>query len=789
MIGPFSSSRAELEALRAENARLRRLLDLTPEQARPPAAAQTGLFLDRPGPVSAASSGPDKVRFFRTLFAARTDVYATRWENPRTGRSGWSPAAEGGWRKGTNRPYLRLTDRVVEAHLKGEIHLGLYPLLAGDTCHWLAADFDGPSAMLDALAYLKAARALGVPAALEVSRSGIGAHVWIFFTGPVAAATARALGSGLLREAIALRGCMDLAAYDRLFPSQDVLPCSGGIGNLIAAPLQGQSRRQGATVFLDLATLEPHADQWSYLASLHRLSPREVDRLAGRVAPPKTGVAVTRLTPATATGIQPRTAPVVNVRLGAGVAVDMAELSPALLATLKHAASMPNPAFYERQRRRLSTWNVPRFLQSFDETLDGRLVLPRGLSALLTATVAEAGSALEIDDQRAVGTPQQFDLSVNLRDDQAAAVADLVGHDHGVVVAPPGAGKTVIACSLIARHATSTLVLVDRKTLADQWRARLAEHLGVTAGQLGGGRTRLRGTVDVVTLQTLARRDDLPDLTAGYGFVVVDECHQIPAAAFENAVRQIPARRWLGLTATPYRRDELDDLIAMQLGPVRHTVQAPEPGTLAAAAAGGTPDRSVTVHLTDFVYRGDADPSAPGGIAAVYRDLVADEGRNQQVLADVVAALARGRHCLLLTQWTAHVALLADLLRAAGHEPVVLRGGMAAGQRRAALDRLVPDGEPVLVVATGPYVGEGFDCPALDTLFLAAPIAFKGRLVQYVGRVLRPAPGKHVVEVHDYHDAQTGVLASSLRKRAPGYRSLGFPDPSSVRHHPPPRSS
>jgi superfamily II DNA or RNA helicase len=170
------------------------------------------------------------------------------------------------------------------------------------------------------------------------------------------------------------------------------------------------------------------------------------------------------------------------------------------------------------------------------------------------------------------------------------------------------------------------------------------------------------------------------------------------------------------------------------------------------------------------------------------RPLTADEARNQQVLTDVLAALARGRNCLILTQWTAHVAVLAELLRAAGHDPVVLRGGTGAGRRRDALARLRPDDGPLLVVATGPYIGEGFDCPALDTLFLAAPIEFKGRLVQYAGRVLRPAVGKHVVEVHDYHDIRTGVLASSVRKRAPGYRSLGFPDPSTTRHHPPPLS-
>lgn len=770
---------AELGSLRRENARLRRLLKLTDAEAAPARGTQAAWFGKAPGPVDAQSSSQAKLAFYSVLFGARHDVYAVRWENGRTGKSGWMPAVEGGWRKG--RPaadvrHLPLTPEVLAAHLTGDIYIGLYPMLPGDQTCWPAADFDGQAAMLDALAYLKAARTVGAPAALEVSRSGTGAHVWVFFTDPVPAATARQLGTGLVREAIALRGRMDLRCYDRLFPSQDVLP-GNGPGNLIAAPLHGTSRKCGTTVFLDLATLEPFEDQWEYLSTVERLTPTQVTKLASALREPRVGPRVDRARPARSTKTQPNPAPLVHLILDGTVRIPGSELSPSLYATLKHAASTYNPEFYNRQRRRQSTWNVPRIITSYDETLDDHLVLPRGLRDTARRLVEEAGSKVEVDDRRAAGAPLDLSSTFALRSQQQEAVEAVLPHDLGLVVAPPGSGKTVMACAVIAHRSVSTLVLVDRKALADQWRREIADLLGARPGQLGGGRSKLTGVVDIATLQTLARRTDLADELGAYGQVIVDECHHVPAVAFEAAVRVIPARYWVGLTATPYRRDGLDD-IGFQLGPARHTFAHADPDTLE-GATGDRPRPVLVLHATSFRLEYPVDLSLPGAIAGVHRALAEDHARNRQILTDVAEAMGRGRHCLVLAQRTSHVDHLAATLTERGLNPVVLKGGMGAKQRRAAIDHLDSPGSdlPLLVVATGHFVGEGFDCPALDTLFLAGPVSFKGRLVQYAGRVIRSHPGKQTAEVHDYHDIEVPVLAAALSKRAPGYLSLGFSDP------------
>lgn len=417
-------------------------------------------------------------------------------------------------------------------------------------------------------------------------------------------------------------------------------------------------------------------------------------------------------------------------------------------------------------------------MRGYDVTLEDHLVLPRGLRHRVAQIVEQAGSRLDVADDRTDGTEIDLTLAAELTPTQSAAVGDLLAHDDGVLVAPPGAGKTVMACAVIAERAVSTLVLVDRKALAEQWRERIRQFLGIKAGQLGGGRKKLTGVVDVAMLPTLARRADVAELTAGYGHVIVDECHHLAAAAYDHSLKPVAARYWLGLTATPKRRDGLDDLVTWQLGPIRHTLgEAPQDLLNQSGPAPG-PRRVLHVHDTDFTH-GDVDLSEPGTLAAIHAALVTDEARNRQIADDVQSALASGRNCLILVRRVAHVQALSSLLSQRGATPLVLQGGMPTKQRRSVLADLADagPGDGRLVIGTTPFVGEGFDVPALDTLFLAAPISFDGLLVQCAGRVVRAHPGKDVAVVHDYHDVNAPILAASLKRRMPGYRRLGFEIP------------
>ena len=779
----LSEIEAELQTLRAENARLRDLLGLDERASRPapaPAPAKPTLFdtgnaaISKPISVSQTSGAKEKIALFRSLFIGRDDIHALAWKSQGTGKSGWSPSVRGGWAnsKAANREYMPYNDEILERHLAGEVHVGIYPLLLGDTCRLLACDFDGPGWALDALAYLDAAHGNGVSALLERSRSGDGGHVWVFFTGSVGASTARRLGVHLIREAMTVRAELDLASYDRLFPTQDFMP-KGSFGNLIALPLQGECRKRGTTVFLDPATMEPFADQWECLSSVESVSVESLEVLMSKIVDLETGPdARTYRRPRAATSIVEPPA-VITARAGAMLTIDRIGAPPALVAALKHAASLHNPEFYEKERMRFSTWNTPRFIRCYRESV-GELLLPRGLRDTAERIVKEAGSTLKVTDACTDVTPIEVELLATLTSDQVKAVESLVTNDLGMLVAPPGSGKTLVGCGLIGRHRVPTLVIVDRKPLVDQWRERLVTHLDLDAkqiGQLGGGRNKTKGVVDVVMVQSLARRDDVAELTPGYGLVIVDECHHVPAVTFERAVREIPVRRWVGLTATPYRRDGLQAMMAMHCGPVRHSMPAP-----AEAAR----------HSLELIVHETAHESTEDGqhIQTTFRELVEDDVRTAAICKDIDTASKSGRNCLVLTRWTEHLEVLIAALESRDVDVLVLHGQMGKKARAAVLQKLQqPSGrdDGLVLAATASLLGEGFDCPPLDTLFLAFPIKFKGSVVQYVGRVLRPTADKTSVQVHDYVDALVPVLARMHNERRAAYASLGFDVPKRSR--------
>jgi superfamily II DNA or RNA helicase len=766
---------AELVALRAENVRLRGLLGLDDRHAEPTSPWTPVLFDEEkssaaPRPQIDQSSAPeDKVALFRSLFAGRDDVYALRWDNERTGKGGWGPAVRGGWSNARrpDRELLPYTDEVIARHLAGAIHAGLYPLRPGDVCRLLACDFDGAGWTLDALAYYDAARATGIPAAVERSRSGDGGHVWVFFAGAVAAACARRIGVHLLREAMTVRAELDLASYDRLFPAQDFMP-KGSFGNLIALPVHGGCRKRGTTVFLDPTSLEPFDDQWAFLSAIEPLSVEAAEALARAFGEVATGPDASTYRRPMRDVPSPTPPPTITARAGAMLSIDRIGVPPALLAALKHLASLHNPEFYEKEKLRFSTWNTPRFIRCYRETVD-QLLLPRGLRDKAARAIADAGSRLEVIDDVEVTESIGTRLLATLTREQQAAAASLGTHDLSTLVAPPGTGKTVIGCALIARHQLPTLVIVDRKPLVEQWRDRLITHLDLSpqdVGQLGGGSSKPTGVVDVAMVQSLARRDDLAQLTGGYGLVIVDECHHVPAVTFERAVREIPVRRWIGLTATPYRRDGLQALMAMHCGPVRHTMTAPAGASLRAL--------ELVVHETTHEAADNGEH-----IQTTFRGLVEDDQRTAAICQDIVTAAGTGRNCLVLTRWTEHLAAIVRHLDDHGVHPLVLHGQTGKKARASIIDQLAaPNTDGGLVLAaTASLLGEGFDCPLLDTLFLAFPIRFKGNVVQYVGRILRPTDAKTRVEVHDYVDVLVPVLARMHNERRRAYTTLGFQIP------------
>ena len=775
-----------------------------PVVASPNAVAATAALPDsqsRPA-VTKNSSPADKIKLFRSLFRGREDVYPRRFENLRTGKSGYAPACANEWVRGVcekprikctdcpNRRFFPVTDETVGWHLSGHdamgrvFVIGLYAMLCDETCFFLAVDFDGEDWPKDAGAFRETCRRLAVPVALERSRSGNGAHFWFFFGEAMPAGLARKMGSHLLTETMENRPEIGLESYDRLFPNQDTLP-KGGFGNLIALPLQKHARQRGNTVFLDDQFI-PYADQWAFLASLHRMNRVQVENLV-RDAEAKGRVIGVRMAMPDEDDDMPWTTPPsrrhkdppileplpekMELVLADQIYIAKQDLAPALRNRLIRLAAFQNPEFYRAQAMRLPTYDKPRIIACAEDH-PRHFALPRGCLDDVLALLKSFKIQPALRDERFGGQPLRLSFCGQLRPGQQTAANALLQHDTGVLAATTAFGKTVIAAWLIAQRGVNTMVLVHRQQLLEQWIERLTAFLDLPAksiGRLGGGRNKLTGQLDVALIQSLVRKGIVNDCIANYGQVIVDECHHLSARSFELVARRAKAKFVTGLSATVGRKDGHHPIIFMQCGPVRHRVDAKSQAAMRPFT------HQVYVRPTSFRPLPQPDPDPRMEFHHLYEALRKDAARNQMICSDILSAVNENRSPLVLTERVEHLLELASGLLSIP-QVVVLRGGQSKKELDAARALLakIPGDSKRVILATGKFIGEGFDDSRLDTLFLALPISWRGTVAQYVGRLHRLHEGKREVRVYDYADLNIPMLSRMFDRRCQGYESLGY---------------
>ncbi len=744
-----------------------------------------------------------KIALFRSLFRGREDVYPRRFESRKTGNAGYQPVCANEWIRGVcekprikcsdchHQHFIPVTDEAIRWHLSGKDNegkdfvMGVYPMLQDETCFVLAVDFDKAGWQEDARAYCETCRHLDVPCALERSRSGNGAHVWIFFEQAIPAALARKLGSHILTETMDRRPEVGLRSYDRFFPNQDTLPV-GGFGNLIALPLQRRPRESNNTMFLDEG-FAPHPDQWTFLSTIRRVDQCAVESIVHKAEASDRVVDIRHaltegdesapwaLPPSRRRKERPISGPLpANLELVLGDEIYIAKdaLSPGLRNRLLRLAAFQNPEFYRAQAMRLPTYDKPRIVACAEDH-PCHISLPRGCLADVQKLLSDLKITHAIRDERFSGLPLMVEFHGELRHEQLAAASEMLAHEVGVLSAGTAFGKTVVAAWLIARRRVNTLVLVHRRQLLEQWIERLCTFLDLptkSIGQIGGGRKKPNGILDVALIQSLSRKDAVDDRVAEYGHLIVDECHHLSAHSFEQVAGRARAKFVTGLSATLTRKDGHHPIVFMQCGPVRYRVDSKQ------QAARHPFEHTALVRSTGFRPVREAHSDMRIRFNELYDELIADEDRNRLICNDVVQAIREGRSPIVLTERNEHLDRLAADLAPAIRHLIVLRGGMGRKELQATTARLaaIPNDEDRLLLATGRYIGEGFDDARLDTLFLTLPVSWHGTIAQYVGRLHRLYDRKREVRVYDYADLDVPMLARMFDRRCRGYEAVGY---------------
>jgi len=700
----------------------------------------------------------EKLNLFKSLFKGREDVFAFRWE--KGNKSGYMPAYHydpfmfrlhkmngGTFKDYKDKTYLPLTNQQLLKHFNGEQLIGIYPLLQDNTSWFIAADFDKEKWTEECRIFLNTCKEQDIPAYLERSRSGKGGHVWIFFDKPYPAIKSRKILITLLEQAGVVSVFDKSSSFDRLFPNQD-FHSGKGLGNLIALPLYKPTLEKGNSCFVD-EQLQLNQDQWAFLSSIQRVSASHLDTIYHSLNPNNDQVP---------TNINSGK---LHIQLTNVLRLNRSGMTPKLINFLKEELNFANSEYFIKKKSGRNTWGTERYFRSIVEK-EHEIILPRGFIGRLIRYCKQQNIDFEFQDERKKHTPITFNTSINLRSHQKSAIEVTSRKEFGVITAPPGSGKTVIGLKIIAEKQQPALIIVHRKQLLEQWVERIQAFLGIPKneiGRIGQGKAKPGKAITVAMIQSLDKyidKQETDEIARSFGTIIVDECHHIPAITFRNTISKISTYYQYGLTATPFRKGDDGKMIFIHLGEIIADIKPQEIEQYRRA-------RVIVKETTlDVPFNPKTDP-----FETLSKVLVHDSTRNKLILGDITAELNKGRKAVIITERKEHIDSLYQFLKQS-FEVVTLSGDDSESNRKTKW-QILNNGNYQTLITTGQFFGEGTDLHNASCLFLVYPFSFKGKLIQYIGRVQR---SEITPVIYDYRDRKIEYLNRLFLKRNIFYRHL-----------------
>ena len=764
---------------------------------------------------------------FFSMFWGRQDVYAKRSVNKETGKAAYYPQCNNFWtnvchkkikdgincKDCKNRSYKTITKKDILNHLQGNAYnasdvIGVYPLLSNGTCRFMVFDFDNhdkdaeekdfansDNTWVEEVESMREICVLnGIEPLVERSRSGRGAHVWIFFDKPIDASFVRKFGFALLDKGAEQINLKSFKYYDRMLPAQDSLPEDSAVGNLIALPLQGKALQDGNSAFID-GNWNAYPNQWETLFNKPRLSQEFleekikewsniIDDIAANAAESDREKPWNRMQHFNKNDVEGK----LHIILSNGIYVDNTNLKAAMQNRIRRMAAISNPVFYKNQAIGTSNYDTARWIYLGKDHLSGYIQIPRGLQDELWENIKQADIDYEMEDERQQGRKINVDFKGELRPEQDKALKELIKYDNGILHAATAFGKTVVSSAIIAQKKINTLIILESSALIEQWKEALEKFLNINEGlptyetktgrvrkrksligTLQGAHDSMTGIIDIAMAGSLCKKGKYHKMMNEYGLVLIDECHHSASETIANVLKEVKAKYVYGVTATPKRGDGLEKINYMLIGPIRYSYTAKE--------------KAKEQGIQHLVYPRFTRTVPPRGVITdkmhpneAYEIIHNNDVRDEQIIEDVKNCVAAGRTPVVLSRYKDHSEKFYERLKSYADHVFLMTGNNSKKEHRKILEQMhqVDKNESLILIATGSLVGEGFDFPRLDTLFMATPVSFRGVVEQYAGRLNRDYAGKENVIIYDYVDNHIPMFNNMYMKRLKAYKQIGY---------------